>query len=280
MAACSAPASVTTAATPDETRKMAVLRLYLRGKVALLAHDPCFMDAVIQHVVAAAEVQAAATSSDLADLQRFVLARSRADEASVSMLRRVDALLVSDESLAHTAPELARLRTLADTDTSSPVACAPRCVGPLVRVACASVSRVCLTRPAVYCVADCGAHNEQYLKRQHEYESPSRVTQECVCKCVPHKRHMGPVSASAMPSSVGIALATFNRELKRHGTHDACNPPPMHSESALGQLCLRVAWTRHCCTRALQPGMTAALLGSQAWRQRLRLKKRDSLSKT
>ena len=183
MAACSAPASVTTAATPDETRKMAVLRLYLRGKVALLAHDPCFMDAVIQHVVAAAEVQAAANSG-LAYLQRFVLARSRADEASVSMLRRVDALLESDESLAHTAPELACFRTLADTDTSSPVACAPRCVGPLVRVACAPFSRVCLTRPAVYCVADCGAHNEQHVKRQHEYESPSRVTQECVCKRV------------------------------------------------------------------------------------------------
>lgn len=119
MAACAAPASAKNT-VPDQTRTMAVLRLYLHAKVAVLAHDPCFMDAVILHAVAAAEVQQAATNSDLANLQHFVLARSRADEASVSMLRRIDALLVSDESLAYTAPELARFRVLADANTYSP----------------------------------------------------------------------------------------------------------------------------------------------------------------
>ena len=180
MATCSAPASVATATAStsiaDQTRIMAVLRLYLRGKAALLAQNMRFMDAVILHVVAAAEIQAAATSSDLTDLQRFVFARSRADEASVSMLRCVDALLASDESLAQTAPELARLRVLANTDTSSRVACAPRCVSPLVRVACATLSSLRLMRPLGKCVADCGAHNEQRIKRQRGRESLRSVT--------------------------------------------------------------------------------------------------------
>ena len=184
MAACAAPASAKTTA-PDQTRTMAVPRLYLRGKVAVLAHDPCFMDAVVQHVVAAAEVQAAANSG-LAYLQRFVLARSRADEASVSMLRRVDALLESDESLAHTAPELACFRVLADTDMSSPVACAPRCVSSLVRVACTLFSSVRLMRHACRLPYAQRATSEvtsfPILSRwQHGYESPSRITHQSVC---------------------------------------------------------------------------------------------------
>jgi hypothetical protein len=141
MATCSTPTSDAAAAVlPCETRILSVLRLYLRGKAALLAQDPAFMEAVILHVVAAAEVQAAATTSDMADLSRFVLARSRADEASVAMLRCVDTLLASDESLPHKAPELARLRLLADTALSLPFA--RRSAAPLVRAARAPLSCV------------------------------------------------------------------------------------------------------------------------------------------